>query len=362
MGHSDKGRGAAVAALLVVASGLAGLALGQAGDAAPAAPAVHRNTYGSGVEPARRLPVGYMLRRAWLQLTGTAPAAEPAPRVGLDLDAMAREPFAVAWLGHATLLVRAGGLWMLMDPVLSPYVAPVQGFGPARREALPLAPEALPHIDVVLVSHNHYDHLDRLTVRALALQKGGPPLFLAGAGSAAWFARETGMPGRDLQWWEQVQFGATAVRFVPALHFSGRGLADRNRMLWGGWVVEHEGRRLYFAGDTGWSEALFDDVRAQVGPVHLAALPIAPVQPAEIMGRDHLSPAEAVQAHLRLRACTGLAVHWGTFQLGDEPLDGPPRLAREAASAAGATGFRVPALGEVVRVDAETCPREEALS
>ncbi|MFN9391514.1 MAG: hypothetical protein ACK6DF_18660, partial [Betaproteobacteria bacterium] len=132
MGHSDKGRGAAVAALLVVASGLAGLALGQAGDAAPAAPAVHRNTYGSGVEPARRLPVGYMLRRAWLQLTGTAPAAEPAPRVGLDLDAMAREPFAVAWLGHATLLVRAGGLWMLMDPVLSPYVAPGQGFGPAR--------------------------------------------------------------------------------------------------------------------------------------------------------------------------------------------------------------------------------------
>lgn len=359
MERSGRGRGAAGAVLLVLVFGLAGLALGHAGQGAPSVPAVHRNTYGSGVEPARRLPLGYMLRRAWLQITGTVPAAEPAPRLALDLQAMANEPFAVAWLGHATLLVRAGGLWMILDPVLSPYVAPVQGFGPARREALPLAPEALPHIDVVLVSHNHYDHLDRLTVRALAMQKGGPPLFLAGSGSAGWFARETGTPGRDLQWWEQVQFGTTAVRFVPALHFSGRGLGDQNRMLWGGWVVEHEGRRLYFAGDTGWSEALFDDLRARIGAVHLAALPIAPVLPAHLMGRDHLSPAEAVQAQVRLHACAGLAVHWGTFQLGDEPLDAPPRMAREAASAAGVTGFRIPALGEVIRVESDTCPRDE---
>lgn len=362
MERFGKGRGAASAALMLLVTGLAGFALGHAGQGAPTEPVVHRNSYGSGAESARQLPLGYMLRRAWLQITGTAPAAAPVPRAKLDLQAMANEPFAVAWLGHATLLVRAGALWMLVDPVLSPYAAPVQGFGPARREALPLAPEALPHIDVVLVSHNHYDHLDRLTVRALAMQKGGPPLFLAGAGSAGWFARETGTPGRDLKWWEQVQFGTTAVRFVPAMHFSGRGLGDRNRMLWGGWVVEHEGRRFYFAGDTGWSEALFDDLLARIGPIHLAALPIAPVQPVHLMGRDHLSPAEAVQAHARLRACAGLAVHWGTFQLGDEALDAPPRMAKEAASAAGVAGFRIPALGEVIRVETDACPREEEIT
>ncbi len=358
MNGRAKRRGAAVGASLVVAAALAGLALGHAGERGD--PAVHRNAYGTGIEPARRVPLGYILRRTWVQLTGTAPAAGPAARVALDPAAMAPESFAVAWLGHATLLVRVGGLWMLTDPVLSPYAAPVQGFGPARREPLPLTLEALPRIDVVLVSHNHYDHLDRLTVRALAMQKGGPPMFLAGTGSAGWFARETGQPGRDLQWWERVQFGSTAVRFVPALHFSGRGLGDRDRMLWGGWIVEHEGRRLYFAGDTGWAEAMFDDVRERAGPIHVAALPIAPVLPAELMGRDHLAPAEAVKAQVRVGACTGLGVHWGTFQLGDEPLDEPPRLAREAAIAAGVSGFRVPALGEVIRVDAGACQEPEA--
>jgi L-ascorbate metabolism protein UlaG (beta-lactamase superfamily) len=343
-----------------MAAALGGLALGHAEERAAVAAAVHRNAYGAEGEPARRPPVGYILRRTWVQLTGTAPAAEPAPRVELDLAAMAREPFAVVWLGHATLLVRAGGLWMLTDPVLSPYAAPVQGFGPVRRAALPVALEALPPIDVVLVSHNHYDHLDRLTVRALAMQKGGAPLFVAGSGSAGWFARETGQPGRDLQWWERVQLGSTAISFVPAQPFSGRGLADRNRMLWGGWVVEHEGRRLYFAGDTGWAGTLFEDIRARAGPIHLATLPIAPYLPADLMARDHLTRAEAVQAHVQLRACTGLGVHWGTFQLGDEPLDAPPRLAREAAVTAGATGFRIPALGEVVRVESGTCPEAEA--
>ncbi|RPH43691.1 MAG: MBL fold metallo-hydrolase [Burkholderiales bacterium] len=343
-------RAAAVAALLALGACAAWIG-GATGD-----PPRERfvNPYVVPEDTGARVPPTYFLRRAWVQITRDLAATDVPPTVPLDLQAMAGRPFAVSWLGHSAMLMRVGGLWVLLDPVLTDTAGPVAGFGPARLTRLPVTLEGLPRIDVVLISHDHYDHLDLPSVRHLANQPGGPPAFFVGEGLGPWFRDNVGVSARGFRWWQEAELGGVAFRFVPAQHNSGRGLRDRNTTLWGGWVVGHrvEGvdRRFYFAGDTAYVQALFTDIRARIGPIDLAALPIGAYQPRALMRFEHTDPDDAVRAFMDLGAHRAFGVHWATFQLGDEEPIQPARDLDAAVRRHGVSGFGVTAIGAVLDV------------
>jgi L-ascorbate metabolism protein UlaG (beta-lactamase superfamily) len=241
----------------------------------------------------------------------------------------------VTWIGHATLLLRVGGLNILTDPQFSPRASPLAFAGPKRvvGPAIPLA--ELPHIDAVLVSHSHYDHLDEASVRALAGQAGGSPRFYVGLGLKSWFAAHGITSVEEMDWWESRSLDGVVIRFVPAQHWSARTPWDRNRTLWGGFVVEGSGLRVFFAGDTGYSPD-FRDIAARLGPIDLAAIPIGGYAPRWFMRVMHVDPAEAVQIHLDLGARQSVAMHWGTFDdLTDESLYEPPERLRAALAERG---------------------------
>lgn len=280
-----------------------------------------RNQYDAPDDRGKRvyLPT-YLLHRAWVQTTRDLATTEVVPVMPLNIESMGRHSFAVAWLGHAALLLRAGNMWILIDPALSQVAGPLPGIGPVRLTPLPIA--HLPHIDLVLISHDHYDHLDRGTVRNLAAQPGGAPRFFVGRGLGSWFKRDTGTAADEFDWWQSHIFGELTLQFVPAQHNSGRTPWARHTTLWGGWVIAYQGKRFYFAGDTAYVPALFREIGRRAGPIDVAALPIGAYQPRTLMRHEHLDPIEAVKAYEDLDAKVAFGVHWSTFQLGDEePFD-----------------------------------------
>jgi N-acyl-phosphatidylethanolamine-hydrolysing phospholipase D len=277
-----------------------------------------RNPYVVAEDTGHRVAPTYFLRRAWVQVTRDLARTHVPPTIPLDLSRMANNGFAVSWLGHSALLLHVAGLWILMDPVLSDTAGPVDRFGPARLTPLPIPPASLPHIDVVLISHDHYDHLDLFTMRLLARQSGGPPRFMAGLGLGDWFKSNVGQSAQEFDWWQSIDVGKRQITFVPAQHNSGRSLWNRNQTLWGGWVVQHAGRTFYYAGDTSYVADLFKSIRERIGRIDLSAIPIGAYLPREMMRFEHTSPDDAVQAHGILGSLQSFGVHWGTFQLGDE--------------------------------------------
>jgi L-ascorbate metabolism protein UlaG (beta-lactamase superfamily) len=240
----------------------------------------------------------------------------------------------VTWVGHATVLLRVGGMSLLTDPHFSGRASPISFAGPKR--VVPPVPALgeLPHIDAVVISHNHYDHLDLDSVAKLAEQPGGSPRFFVPLGLKDWFARRGIQDVEELDWWERREFKGLEVHFVPVQHWSKRTLTDENQTLWGGWVIRHPELSFFFAGDTGYSRD-FGDIRARFGGFDLAAIPIGAYAPRWFMQIMHLDPAEAVRVHRDLNARQSLAIHWGTFaRLTDESLYEPPqRLAEERAKA-----------------------------
>lgn len=248
-----------------------------------------------------------------------------------------RDATAVTWIGHATVLMQMGGLNILTDPHFSERASPVQWAGPKRWQPPGLALADLPRIDLVLISHSHYDHLDLQSVRGLADQAGGSPLFLVPLGLEEWFHRNVPASRgrvRDLDWWDRIDPDAmvaampetsavTTMHFVPAQHWSQRTLRDRNRTLWGGWVVEQPGFIFYFAGDMGYSQDT-QDIGEHFGGFDLAAIPVGAYEPRWFMRSQHINPKEALQVHRDVRARRSIGVHWGTFHgITDEPLDQP---------------------------------------
>jgi L-ascorbate metabolism protein UlaG (beta-lactamase superfamily) len=304
---------------------------------------------------------GSFLKWQWERLRHGLPKA-PAkdylfPAVAPDRAWLAanRSVTAATWIGHACVLVQTQGLNVLTDPVLSPRASPFRFMGPKRVHAPALAVDELPHIDVVLISHNHYDHLDRDTVLALNRQAGGAPLFLVPLGIAPWMRRIGVTNVRELDWWETTTFGKLAFTFVPAQHWSARGLFDRCQTLWGGWAVcavpgEASSFSFYFAGDTGYSKD-FEDIGRHFDGFDLALLPIGAYAPRWFMRGQHVDPAEAVKIHQDIRAKRSMAIHWGTFGLADEPLDEPPKLLAQALEEAGipADRFLLQPQGETLR-------------
>lgn len=236
------------------------------------------------------------------------------------------EETAVTWIGHATVLLRMGGLNILTDPHFSERASPLSWAGPRRWQPPGVALADLPRIDLVLISHNHYDHLDLASVRALAEQHGGPPLFLVPLGIKQWVHRNVPKARGhvlDFDWWDRREIPGATVHFVPAQHWSQRALGDRNRTLWGGWVVQQPDFVFYFAGDMGYSRDALD-IGERFGGFDLAAIPVGAYEPRWFMRNQHVNPEEAVQVHKDVRARQSLGIHWGTFQgMTDEPLDQP---------------------------------------
>jgi L-ascorbate metabolism protein UlaG (beta-lactamase superfamily) len=255
--------------------------------------------------------------------TTFAPKKATFPLVANDGRALreGREP-TVTWVGHATLVVQLDGVNVLTDPHWSLRASPVSFGGPRRLTPPGLRFEDLPPIHVVVISHDHYDHLDRDTVKRLAATHR--PRFLVPLGLKAWFADIGITDVEELDWWDERSVGGLTFTCVPAQHFSGRTLFDRNRRLWSGWVVVGRERRLYFAGDTAYWDGL-KAIGARLGPFDLAALPIGAYLPPAIMKASHMSPEEALTAFADVRARLLVPIHWGTFDLADEPIGDPPR-------------------------------------
>lgn len=259
----------------------------------------------------------------------------------------------ITWIGQSTLLLQLAGLNLLTDPHFSKRASPFTCCGPQRVVPPGLALDDLPPIDLVLISHNHYDHLDRATIRRLLQRPEGARIrFVVPAGLGktlqCWGARQI----TQLDWWQDLSVGPAVVSAVPVAHWSRRGLFDNCKTGWAGFVIEAGGLRCFFAGDSAYSEA-FSQIRRRCGLIDLAALPIGAYEPRWFMKDHHMNPAEAVQAHLDLDATLSLALHWGTFILTDEPLDQPPqRLQQELRQRSLPSGaFRVLRHGETLSLD-----------
>lgn len=273
---------------------------------------------------------------------GTLPPLPAPPAVVASTQAdprAAADELRITAVGHSTFLLQIGPLNVLTDPVWSERCSPFSFAGPRRRHAPGLALEALPPLDLVLLSHDHYDHLDDATVRALARRHPETP-WCAPLGVAARLRSRGVRRVLECDWWQRADVGDARVTCVPAAHFSGRTPFDRDSTLWAGWSVEAHGRRLYFVGDSGLHPA-FGEIGRRLGALDVVLMPIGAYEPRWFMRPVHLDPGEAVIAFDQLtaahpaQATVMVAMHWGTFLLTDEPPDEPPR---RAADAWGATG------------------------
>ncbi len=274
------------------------------------------------------------------------------PRHDVDTAALATPGMApqVTWLGHSTVLVQYRGVNLLTDPMFSERCSPVPFLGPKRTAPPPLSLEELPPPHFVLISHDHYDHLDVATVRAL----GDQPLWLVPLGISEWL-RKAGISADrivELDWWQEsrhrqgiAQVVATAT---PAQHWGGRMLMDRNQRLWSSWHVRIDDFTLWFGGDTGYDASLFQTIGRRLASPDLALIPIGAYLPRQFMRAMHVDPADAVKIFQDVGASRAIGIHWGTFQLSAEPIDAPPRDLAAASMAAElpVDAFRTLALGE----------------
>jgi len=257
-----------------------------------------------------------------------ADAARIPVRVAGSLPQIGADDAAVTWVGHATFVVRLGGRTVLADPVWSRRIP---GVSP-RLTPAGIEWSALPTVDAVVISHNHYDHLDAPTIRRLPR---ATPIFVP-AMLGSWFRTRGFRNVTELDWWEKVPLDGVDLEFVPAHHWSRRSLTDTCKTLWGGWMLSSGDTKIYFAGDTGYGH-WFGEIAARHPGIDLALLPVGAYEPNWFMRPMHLSPSEAVRACLDLGAPRMVTMHWGTFVLSTEPLLAPVREAERAWLAAGLT-------------------------
>jgi N-acyl-phosphatidylethanolamine-hydrolysing phospholipase D len=228
----------------------------------------------------------------------------------------------VTWVGHSTVLIQLEEVNFLTDPQWSERASPLSFAGPRRVVPPGVRLEDLPPIDFVLISHDHYDHLDAPTVKRL--WAAHRPRFLVPLGLKAWFS-ELGIDAVDeLDWWDTRTVKGLTIVCLPNQHWSARTLWDQNRRLWAGWAVLGRDRRFYFAGDTGYYAPIFQEIGRRLGPFDLGAIPIGAYMPRAMMRFSHLTPEEALQVFDDIGARRLVAIHWGTFNLASEPLDEPP--------------------------------------
>ena len=275
-----------------------------------------------------------------------------APATGVDVPTVSNDgrvlrhatKDALTWIGHASFLIQLGGRSALIDPVMSDRLSAV-----VRRNVAPgLDWPALPKIDVVLVTHNHRDHMDGPTLKRL----GRDPVYVVPRGLGPWFERAGLRRVVEMDWWQEEEIEGLHVTFVPSQHWSRRGLTDMNASWWGGYVLERGGLRVYHSGDTAWFDG-FSLIGNRCGDIHAAMLPIGAYAPRWFMRPQHMDPGDAVRAFEALGASKLVAMHWGTFKLTDEHLAEPPELLREVWARSGLPERQrlVPAIGETLLLD-----------
>jgi L-ascorbate metabolism protein UlaG (beta-lactamase superfamily) len=257
----------------------------------------------------------------------------------------AHDRIAATFIGHSTFLLQIGGVCVLTDPIWSHRCSPVSFAGPRRVRQPGQSLDALPGVDLLLVSHNHYDHMDFPTLRKV--QARWAPYAATGLGNARHLAKAGIRPAVELDWWQSIELAGARVTYVPAQHFSSRGLHDRNRCLWGGFVIEAREAVVYFAGDSGYCPH-FAEIGHRFPRIDLALIPIGAYEPRWFMRQHHVDPHEAIRAHLDLKPGRSLGMHFGTFQLTDEAIGAPVLALRQAQAQAGvaAEDFDVLAFGE----------------
>ena len=262
----------------------------------------------------------------------------------------------ITFVGHSTFLLQAAAANLLIDPVFSRRASPFSFAGPRRARAPGVRFDDLPPIPLVLLSHNHYDHCDLGTLELL--ERRFHPRVVTPLGNGPLLQSAGLRQVEELDWWETTNAAPLPVTLTPAQHFSARGPFDRNRALWGGFLIEAGGWRILHAGDSGYGPH-FREIGARLGPIDLALLPIGAYEPRWFMKDIHMNPAEAVQAHLDLAARQSIAMHFGTFQLTPEGIDDPVRELAKALRERGvpAERFRVVEVGESVSLGGGTAVR-----
>ncbi len=286
-------------------------------------------------------------RPAWPAAVRVTPGKPPARVAG--------QRMLVTWVGHATVLVQTQGLNILTDPIWSDRAGPL-GLGPKRIAEPGIRLEDLPRIDLVLVSHDHYDHMDLATLKRL--WDRDRPVIVTSLGNDSVIG-QAGVPARALDWG-----GSVAVR--PGVevivnrghHWGSRWFSDRNRALWSSFVVRLPGGNLFFAGDTGAGDLGWADKAASYGPIRLALIPIGAFRftGGQMAAGSHIGPVDAVEVYRRLGAARAIGIHWGTFRLSYEAWDTPPRLLAAAERCTGQSGFGTPAIGRTIEIPAYAPP------
>lgn len=267
-------------------------------------------------------------RRRWPeQVTAEPQAPPPVPRA---------DDVVATWIGHSTFLLRTPCFTALTDPVFSDRASPFAWAGPRRVQPPAIALAALPPIDAVLLSHDHYDHCDLGSLRALAKGAAGDAVFVAPLRHRDLLASAGARRIVELDWWERHTLGQQAgVTLTPARHWSNRLGSPRNHRLWGGYLLTLGEKRVWFVGDTAYAGEIFRAVRERCGAPDLALVPIGGYEPRWFMESVHINPVEAVQLHRDVGARLSVAMHWGAFQLADEGRDDPVRELVAARAAAG---------------------------
>jgi L-ascorbate metabolism protein UlaG (beta-lactamase superfamily) len=300
--------------------------------------------------PTQMLVDGGYLSVTWDWIKGaerTTPTGD-IPIVVLDKKSFPEsihEGLFFSWLGHSSVLLKISGNRILIDPVFSTYASPVPFFV-KRFSQPPISAEQLPKVDIVLITHNHYDHLDKSAVKILS-QQGSRFLVPEGVGS---HLRAWGIPDKqieELTWWQQTEYKDVLFACVPARHFSGRGLFDTDKTLWAGWVIQGKSKSVYCSGDTGYADH-FKAIGRTYGPFDLTIFKIGAY--AEKWPDIHINPEEAVQAHLEVRGKLLLPVHWATFNLALHPWDEPIIRVIKAAKENNAR-LTTPVIGEIINTE-----------
>ncbi|MGH7141255.1 MAG: MBL fold metallo-hydrolase [Minisyncoccia bacterium] len=235
----------------------------------------------------------------------------------------------LTWIGHATFLIQAAGMNILTDPIWSERASPVW-LGPKRHARPGIRFEDLPHIDAVLISHTHYDHMDRPTI----LRLGNAPRYIVPMRVGAWFKNEHIANVVELPWWNNTALQTITIHAVPAKHWSKRRLFRSEKDVgWGGYVIETPAGTVYFAGDTGYHAEYFKELGKRFDRIDIGLIPIGAYYPRQLFARYHIDPREALEIHKEIGARHSIGMHWGVFKLTQEPLGEPPMLLAKERSA-----------------------------